>query len=508
MEDVEEKERKFIFSYGVGKTTVETKEGNLVIPNVLYTPEITLNVLSIDQLEDQGYIVTYDNNKCSLKYMSDDGRKAVDVQGDSTMAEEDSGSLISKHNQFLENYFQSIDPKEECLLIKGIEDLQMDKEDVQDYIDDEYLSMNGTLYAMKDDEEAVKECYKDYIGMVKIYYEEAQRSKQDEGPKGMSVEIESALEGTPKKTAQVGVKMESNMEDTTDEDEQGSTSSSDYFIELDHSQGTASGGGPRCQETIRDTIAQTRFENVSKHSNDSLLAKGNTLRSDKDRMKLDELIELYTNLQNRVLDLEQTKTTQHKDITLVNDADIEMFDVDDLGGEEVFVAGQNENVVEEVVNAAQVSTAATTAIITTEEISLAQALKELKTSKPKRKEESTLQLKEKRNKPPTKAQQRKIMCTYLKNMEGYKLKDLKLKEFNSIQDMFNKAFKRVNTFEDFRTELVEGKEKRAGTELEQESTKKQKVDDDKKKAEFKQLMETIPDEEKVEIVGSFLIDLT
>ncbi|GKB73920.1 hypothetical protein Tco_0935332, partial [Tanacetum coccineum] len=28
---------------------------------------------------------------------------------------------------------------------------------------------------------------------------------------------------------------------------------------------------------------------------------------------------------------------------------------------------------------------------------------------------------EKRNKPPTKAQQRKIMCTYLKNMEGYKL---------------------------------------------------------------------------------------
>ncbi|GJZ36203.1 copia protein [Tanacetum coccineum] len=52
------------------------------------------------------------------------------------------------------------------------------------------------------------------------------------------------------------------------------------------------------------------------------------------------------------------------------------------------------------------------------------------------------------------------MCTYLKNMEGYKLKDLKLKEFD-------RAFKRVNTFEDFRTELVEGKEKRAGIELEE-----------------------------------------
>nr|GEV81439.1 hypothetical protein [Tanacetum cinerariifolium] len=88
---------------------------------------------------------------------------------------------------------------------------------------------------------------------------------------------------------------------------------------------------------------------------------------------------------------------------------------------------------------------------------------------------------EKRNKPPTKAQKRKIMCTYLKNMEGYKLKDLKLKEFDGIQKIFDRAFRRVNTFEDFRPELVEGKEKRVGEELEQEITKKQKVEDDKEK---------------------------
>ncbi|GKA79358.1 hypothetical protein Tco_0785954 [Tanacetum coccineum] len=106
---------------------------------------------------------------------------------------------------------------------------------------------------------------------------------------------------------------------------------------------------------------------------------------------------------------------------------------------------------------------------------------------------------EKRNKPQTKAQQRQIMCTYLKNMEGYKLKDLKLREFDSIQEMFDRAFKRVNTFEDFRTELVEGKEKRAGTELVQEITKKQKVEDDKETTELKQLMKIIPDEEEVAI---------
>ncbi|GJY56485.1 putative ribonuclease H-like domain-containing protein [Tanacetum coccineum] len=75
-----------------------------------------------------------------------------------------------------------------------------------------------------------------------------------------------------------------------------------------------SGGGPRCQETIGDTIARTRFKNISKHSNDLLLVRGNTLRSDEDRLKLNELMALCTTLQNRVLDLEKTKTTQHNTI--------------------------------------------------------------------------------------------------------------------------------------------------------------------------------------------------
>ncbi|GKF76949.1 hypothetical protein Tco_0229419, partial [Tanacetum coccineum] len=46
--------------------------------------------------------------------------------------------------------------------------------------------------------------------------------------------------------------------------------------------GTSSGSGPRRQETMGYTIAQTGFENVSKTSNDSLLAGVNTPRSDED----------------------------------------------------------------------------------------------------------------------------------------------------------------------------------------------------------------------------------
>ncbi|GJY64553.1 hypothetical protein Tco_0466013, partial [Tanacetum coccineum] len=227
------------------------------------------------------------------------------------------------------------------------------------------------------------------------------------------------------------------------------------------------------------------YKSVSKHSNDSLLTRGNTLRSDEDRLKLDELMALSTTLQNRVLDLEKTKTTQHneiaslkrrakklekknrsrthklkrfykvslitrvessdnekclgedaskqgridtidadEEITLVSvqNVDEEMFYVNVLDGEEVFVAEQevvvkdvnNEvNVVEEVdevINSAMlitdvaqvnvagnvVSTAGdattfsdattTTATITTiDDITLAQALMEIKSTKPKEK---------------------------------------------------------------------------------------------------------------------------
>nr|GEW76444.1 hypothetical protein [Tanacetum cinerariifolium] len=179
---------------------------------------------------------------------------------------------------------------------------------------------------------------------------------------------------------------------------------------------TTLGGGPRCQEAMGDTIDQTRFERVSKLFNDLLLVRGNTLRSDEDRIKLKELMGLCTTLQTRVIDLEKTKTTQQMEIdslkrrvnklekskrsrthrlkrlykvgltarvessdeqslgkdaskqgrkindidadentTLVNIDDTQMFDVNaNLGGEEVFVEKQNENVT-----------------ITTEEVTLA-----------------------------------------------------------------------------------------------------------------------------------------
>ncbi|GJY93263.1 hypothetical protein Tco_0509045 [Tanacetum coccineum] len=261
-----------------------------------------------------------------------------------------------------------------------------------------------------------------------------------------------------------------------------------------------------------------------------------------------------------------------EDITLVNDQDDnKMFDVDALG----------------------VSTAATTAIITTEEITLAQALEVLKTSKPKVKgivfqepgkstttttisslqsqdkgkgimvEEPVKTMKKKdlirldeeiasklqaefdeeerlaREKAKKEANvalieewddiQAKIEADHelAQRLQAEEQEELSVEEkaklfqqlleqrrkhfaAKSVEDKRNKpptqtqqrkiiAFKRVNTFVDFRTDLVEGSSKRAGEELEQESTKKQKVDEDKDTTELQSLMEVIPDEEEVAI---------
>ncbi|GKB93806.1 hypothetical protein Tco_0979943, partial [Tanacetum coccineum] len=41
------------------------------------------------------------------------------------------------------------DPKEDCSLVKGLEDLKWDRNEIHDYVDEEYISWNGSLYALK-----------------------------------------------------------------------------------------------------------------------------------------------------------------------------------------------------------------------------------------------------------------------------------------------------------------------------------------------------------------------
>ncbi|GKB15986.1 hypothetical protein Tco_0849909 [Tanacetum coccineum] len=182
------------------------------------------------------------------------------------------------------------------------------------------------------------------------------------------------------------------------------------------SQRTNSGGGPWYQETMGDTIAQTRFESVSKHSNDSLLTRGNTLQSDEDILKLDELMALCTTLQNWVLDLEKIKTTQHNEIASLKRrvknlkkknrlrthkikrlykvgliARVESSDYEEMLGEDASKQGRIDdiNAYEEItlvsVNDVNVSAGEEVFATAVDDITLAQVLEEMKSTKPKKK---------------------------------------------------------------------------------------------------------------------------
>ncbi|GJS53596.1 putative ribonuclease H-like domain-containing protein [Tanacetum coccineum] len=247
----------------------------------------------------------------------------------------------------------------------------------------------------------------------------------------------------------------------------------------------------------QDTIAQPGFENVSKTSNDPLL-------NGEDSLKLAKLMELYTNLQQRVIDLETTKTTQgneiaslkrkvkklekknksrtHKlkrlykvglsrrvessdeaslgdqedaskqgrkiddidkddNITLVSTQNVNeemMFDVSDLADEEVIVAEQGvpdskKNDAVKVKIEPDQLLAKRLQAREQEELTIKKRAKLFQQLLEKRRKFfAAKRAKEKRNRPPTKAQKRSIMSTYLKNMVGYKHNQLKNKSFDDI----------------------------------------------------------------------------
>ncbi|GKB94767.1 hypothetical protein Tco_0980904 [Tanacetum coccineum] len=99
------------------------------------------------------------------------------------------------------------------------------------------------------------------------------------------------------------------------------------------------------------------------------------------------------------------------------------------------------------------------------------------------------------------------MCTYLKNMAGFTHNQLKNKSFDEVQKAFDKTMSWIDSFVPMDSEVVkdraegsetraEGSSKRAWEDLQQESTKKQKVDeDDKEKEELKQCFEIVSEEE-------------
>ncbi|GJT45280.1 hypothetical protein Tco_0953995 [Tanacetum coccineum] len=70
-----------------------------------------------------------------------------------------------------------------------------------------------------------------------------------------------------------------------------------------------------------------------------------------------------------------------------------------------------------------------------------------------------LRAKEIRRKPPTKAQMRNQMCTYLRNMANYKHSQLKNKSFKEIQMLYDNTMKWIDSFVPIDSELEDDSKK-------------------------------------------------
>ncbi|GJV09651.1 hypothetical protein Tco_1351192 [Tanacetum coccineum] len=293
------------------------------------------------------------------------------------------------------------------------------------------------------------------------------------------------------------------------------TQSKETLNELS-SLGTSLGSGTRRQETMRDTIAQTGFENVFKTSNDLLLIGVNTPRSDEDSLKLKELMELCTNLQNRVIDLEKTKTSQAQEITSLKrkvkrlerkegknswlkiiqginlvsthfDADTDMFGVHDLVGDEV--------VVETEVASKDVN-------LSVDEVTLAQALAALKSAKPKA---DKVMLQEPKSRVKVQDKGKGKMVEPKKPIKKKELIRLDEENSSKLQAEFDEEVRltreKSKTEEEANIVLCNKEQfKEVGTDYgNKKSIKNQKVDEDIETAELQRLIEVVPDKEEVAI---------
>ncbi|GKC76869.1 hypothetical protein Tco_1127643 [Tanacetum coccineum] len=119
-----------------------------------------------------------------------------------------------------------------------------------------------------------------------------------------------------------------------------------------------------------------------------------------------------------------------------------------------------------------------------------------------------------RNKPPTRAQLRNKMVTYLKHMGKYTHNQMKSKSFEEIQKLYEREQKWINDFVPIDSEVVKdsrkGKakgsrkkivaRKRTGEKLDEESVKRQKIEDDAEKEALRAYLDIISgDDEAVNV---------
>nr|GEV45608.1 hypothetical protein [Tanacetum cinerariifolium] len=275
------------------------------------------------------------------------------------------------------------------------------------------------------------------------------------------------------------------------------------------------------------------------------------LPSGKDRTQLSELMEICTKLPNRVLSLEQIKTNQaaeikklkkrvnklkgkkkkrthglkrlykgriaeidaNEDLSLINETaqdqgrmnDEDLFGVNDLDGDEVIMdVTVGENVEQDATVAEKEFSVIADVVVTTAE-SVEEVARKLDAQMKAEIEEEERIAREKDEANRAVIEEWDDVQATI-NAKGHKQKDFKGKSFDVIKKMFDKVYKRVNTFVVMDSEVIEGSKKtqakvsegrfkRARDDIEQESAKRQRLEKEDDTAKMKRCLKIVPEDD-------------
>ncbi|GJS95100.1 hypothetical protein Tco_0802068 [Tanacetum coccineum] len=334
-----------------------------------------------------------------------------------------------------------------------------------------------------------------------------------------------------------------------------------------------SGSGPKCQETTGDTIAQTRVLALETTKTNQALEIESLKRrvkklKKKDNKRTHKLKRLYkvglsvkvVSSDNKGLGEEDASKQGRKihdidsdeDITLASthfDADIDMFGVHDIDGDEVFVENVDASTVEKVEQSEKVIetevAAAKNVNLSVVEVTLAQALAALKSEKPKAITTLTKTTTATTLTPASTRPRAKGIVKVQDKGKGKMVKEEHVKKFTKkdqlrldkelafklqaeeeeeeeeerlAKEKAQKVQEANIAWDDIQAKIeidyelaqrlqqeeqeeltIEENLKRAGDELEQEKAKKQKIDGDQEEAEMKNLMEIVPGKKEVAV---------
>ncbi|GKA68707.1 ARID DNA-binding domain-containing protein [Tanacetum coccineum] len=90
------------------------------------------------------------------------GARTGKVQEENLTEDEGLKDVVIEHNKFLDKYFESIEPKNEESLVRGLEELKWDRDDDHDYVDEEYIKGQHGVQALGH--------FKKYVEMLKWFY--------------------------------------------------------------------------------------------------------------------------------------------------------------------------------------------------------------------------------------------------------------------------------------------------------------------------------------------------